>query len=170
MQNKRPMPRVPEPQASRLTLPSGYQHPTGAAGLLPWTYVVERLEQALTYWLATTRPDGRPHVTPVWGVWVETAFYFNGIPTARWSQNLTTNPAAALHLESGTAVVILDGLVEDVVTDGATATRIVDVWDGKYGRLQPAPASEGIFRLRPRRARAWTQFPEDATCWRFPLP
>jgi hypothetical protein len=137
-------------------------------GLLRWSHVVERLEQALNYWLATTRPDGRPHVTPVWGAWVEQALYFDGLATARWARNIARNPAAAIHLESGTDVVILDGVVEDLVTDAATALRIRDVWDAKYGRLHPDPATGGIFRLRPRTARAWSQFPEDATRWRFP--
>ncbi|MEI6136703.1 MAG: pyridoxamine 5'-phosphate oxidase family protein [Chloroflexota bacterium] len=30
-----------------------------------------RLRTAMNYWIATTRPDGRPHAAPVWGVWLD---------------------------------------------------------------------------------------------------
>ena len=31
---------------------------------------------AEVYWLSTVRPDGRPHVTPLRGIWLVGAFYF----------------------------------------------------------------------------------------------
>ncbi len=34
-------------------------------GLLPWSWAVERLENAKRYWLATTRPDMEPYNDPV---------------------------------------------------------------------------------------------------------
>ncbi|MDQ2743831.1 MAG: pyridoxamine 5'-phosphate oxidase family protein [Chloroflexota bacterium] len=156
-----------EPTPSRLVMPRGYQVPTGTMGLIPWARAVERLEQAQNYWLATTNPEGRPHVTPVWGVWVEGALYFDGIPSSRWARNLDANPALAVHLESGEDVLILEGLAEDLVIDPDLGARVIEAWSGKYGRLQPKPVTDGIFRLRPRVARAWSQFPEDATRFRF---
>lgn len=155
-----------EPRASRLEMPRGYA--AGDEGLLPWSHVVERLDRALNYWIATTRPDARPHITPVWGAWVDGALYFDGIPTARWARNIAANPAIAVHLESGDDVVILEGVAEDVVTTADVAARIIAVWEAKYGRLLPEPATSGIFRVRPRTARAWTRFPDDATRWQFP--
>ncbi len=58
---------------------------------------------------------------------------------------------------------------EDVetVTDAGLATRIVETWERKYGGALPQPATRGIFRLRPRSARGWTRFPNDATRWDF---
>ena len=53
------------------------------APLIPWTRVRERLDRGLTQapgtggpdrhtaWLATVRPDGRPHVMPPGILWVE---------------------------------------------------------------------------------------------------
>lgn len=157
-----------EPQRSRLHMPAGYQAAADET-LLPWSHVVERLEGAENYWLATTRPDGRPHVTPVWGVWVANALYFDGIPTALWARNMAHNPVIAVHLESGTDVVIVEGMGEDLagVTDQALASEIVQRWDAKYGRLTPDPVADGLFRLRPLAARAWTRFPNDATRWYF---
>lgn len=158
------------PRARRLALPAGYEVAADDAGLLPWSRVAEWLARSRNFWLATTRPDGSPHVTPLWGAWMDGALYFDGIPTARWARNLAANPAAAVHLESGDDVAILEGVVEDIesVTDADLAGRIIAAWDAKYGRLHPEPAARGIFRLRPRAARAWTRFPDDATRWRFP--
>jgi hypothetical protein len=65
-------------------------------------------------------------------------------------------------------VVIVEGTVDDPVTDDDLARRIVDQWNEKYGRLVPEPARGGVYRLIPRAARAWRRFPDDATKWEFP--
>ena len=59
--------RPEEPVARPLIAPSAYGFPTSDAQLLPWAYAEQRLVAARNYWLATTRPDGRPHVSPAWG-------------------------------------------------------------------------------------------------------
>src|SRR5579884_1968676 len=133
--------------------PPTYAFGKDDAPFLPWAHAEGRLEDALNYWLATTRPDGRPHVTPVWGVWVSDALYFDGIPTSRWARNLAANPAIAVHLESATDMVIQEGTVEDTVTDADLAARIVEAWNAKYGRLHPSPATSGIFCVRPTTVR-----------------
>jgi len=153
-----------------LRLPPGYAGAATQEAILPWQHAEERLERARNYWLATTHPEGRPHVAPIWGVWMDGALYFDGIPTARWARNMAANPAVAVHLESGGDVLILEGVGEDVerVDDADLAARIVEAWDTKYGRVHPQPETNGIFRLRPRTARGWSRFPDDATLWRFP--
>jgi nitroimidazol reductase NimA-like FMN-containing flavoprotein (pyridoxamine 5'-phosphate oxidase superfamily) len=161
-----------EPRATRPHA-ANYQIPTSDEGLLSWDHVERRLRDARTYWLATTCPDGRPHVAPVWGAWVDGAFYFDGISTSRWARNLAANPAAALHLESGEDVAIIEGTAEDLpTTDAETAARIAAAYIAKYNlspgdRLIPQAATSGIFRLHPRVALGWTDFPADATRWGF---
>ena len=157
-----------ERPSHRLKMPAGYEATEGDT-LLPWSHVTERLDTAVNYWLATTRPDGRPHVTPIWGIWVSDALYFDGIPTARWARNMVVNPAVAVHLEDGYDVVILEGDVEDIeaIPHVDLSTRIVEAWDAKYGRLHPDPVNDGMFCLRPRSVRAWSRFPHDATRWDF---
>ena len=152
-------------------MPGGYGQPSGGR-TLDWAEVERRLVAASNHWLATTRPNGAPHVTPVWGVWVRDAFYFDGIPTALWARNASRNPAACVHLESGDEVVILDGVVEDLpaIADAGLARAIVDQWSEKYGRLVPDPVNDGMYCLRVSRARAWTEFPADATTWTFVEP
>lgn len=158
------------PQPRPVQAPPTYGFPD--EGKLPWSYVEERLKAVRNYWLATTRPDGRPHVTPVWGVWVDGAIYFDGPPTSHWSRNLHANPAIAMHLESGEEVVIVEGIAEDLTTDADTGARIVEAWAEKYGSLMPDPAGDGILRLRPRVARGWsTSALADGTRWELdPVP
>ena len=155
------------PVAMPVDAPQDYPFPKGAEGLMAWSEAAERLMDAHMYWLATTRPDGRPHTAPIWGAWVDDAFYFQGAPNARWARNLAGNPAASIHLESGTDVVIVDGTVAYVVTDGALAALLVDAWRTKYGQMEPAADSRGIFRLQPRTARAWGATLQDGARWTF---
>ncbi|HLJ66864.1 MAG TPA: pyridoxamine 5'-phosphate oxidase family protein [Chloroflexota bacterium] len=157
-----------EPLASRPQAPPSYAFGRGSAPLLPWSHARRRLETARYYWLATVRPDGRPHVTPVWGVWVDEALYFDGPPTTHWARNLRANPALSVHLDDGNNVVILEGRAEDLTTDAELGDRIVAAWDTKYGRLHPDPSGSGILRLRPRSARAWSdESLVDGTRWQF---
>ena len=87
----------------------GYGIPSDPAGMLSWDRVEGHLTEARNYWVATVRPDGRPHVTPVWGLWVGEAFYFGAEPGSRKARNLVENPNVVVHLESGDDVVIVEG-------------------------------------------------------------
>jgi nitroimidazol reductase NimA-like FMN-containing flavoprotein (pyridoxamine 5'-phosphate oxidase superfamily) len=147
--------------------PDGYPFPHDTAASLPWEQVDAQLRKSRNYWLATIRPDGRPHVAPLWGAWVEDAFYFQGAPTSRWARNLETNPAASLNLESGVDVVIVEGEVDFVHTNSDLAELLIDTWQTKYGVMTPAPETEGVYRLRARTVRAWGDSLRDAARWRF---
>jgi len=157
------------PVPARPLAPDGYPFPDDPEKWLPWSRTVERLEQARNYWLVTASEAGRPHATPVWGVWIDDVLYFDGAPTTRWARNLAANPQLTVHLESGDDVVIIEGTPEDVVTDADVAERILKAWAVKYGQFAPEPASSGLFRIRPRSARAWSQADlTDGTRWTWP--
>ena len=156
------------PRASRPSIPSSYGVPDAAEGMLAWSAVAQRLEQARNYWLATTRPDGRPHVVAVWGLWVDDAFYCIGSPETRWLRNVAANPAVALHLEDGDQVVIVEGQMERCAPDGDLAARLSQESIAKYAVAPDfANETEATWRLQPQTALAWTQFPADATRFRF---
>jgi nitroimidazol reductase NimA-like FMN-containing flavoprotein (pyridoxamine 5'-phosphate oxidase superfamily) len=156
------------PTASPLHTPSEYLNPRTAEGLLPWSYARERLELARNFWLATTRPDGRPHVTPLWGAWIDDMLYFDGSPETRWGRNISRNPAASINLSNGDRVVIVEGGIENLTTDEELAARLIAAWASKYGQYPPEPATRGIFRLRPTTARGWTHGSLiDGTRWTF---
>jgi len=139
------------------------------ANFLPWSWADLRLTLARNYWLGTTRPDGRPHVSPVWGVWLENALYFGTDPNSVKGKNLAANPAVAVHLESGDEVVILEGVVE-LLPDTAQLPPLDDAYAAKYNlKLSEAGANAAIWVVRPQVALAWLEhdFLNTATRWRF---
>jgi hypothetical protein len=159
-------PTTNEPKRSRPAIPAGYGIPATEEGMLPWSHVRERMSTPRNYWISTTRPDGRPHATPVWGVWVEDTFYFGGDPATRRSRNLDANPAVAVHLESGDDVLILEGVAEkhtEQNTDPALLKRIDDAYEAKYHMRHGTP----VWAVRPTVVFAWTAYPTTVTRWTF---
>ena len=61
------------------------------AGATPWAEVARTLERAELYWLTTVRADGRPHVTPLIGVWHDGALHFCTGPREQKARNLEHN-------------------------------------------------------------------------------
>jgi hypothetical protein len=149
------------PEASRPFV-KGYGIPKSVEGVLPWSYVGERMTAARNYWVATVHPEGRPQARPVWGVWVDETLYFGGGPDTRWSRNLAANPEVSVHLEDGNEAVILEGTV-DRITD--PDDPIVARLDEAYGAKYDMPHGVPVWVLRPRVVFAWASFPKDATRW-----
>lgn len=162
-------------RATRPVIPAGYGVPETDEGLLGWSWAVARLESASNYWFATTRPDGRPHAMPAWGVWLDGALYFEGSPATRRARNLAANPAVSVHLESGDEVVVVEGRAHDAADpDRALAERLSSAFGAKYGETtweyRPTPDQwkrGGLWRLEPEVAFGWAEFPRDATRWLF---
>lgn len=161
------------PEVGRPLLPRDYGVPQSEEGLLPWAHVTERLAAAKNYWICTTRPDGRPHATPIWGVFFEGRIYFDGSPETRRGKNLAANPAITVHLESGDYVVIVEGTTEQITPpDRAFAERLAATYAAKYADKGYSPGPEtwdggGLYRVTHQTVLAWTTFPADMTRWRF---
>ena len=75
----------------------------------PTDYVHRRLQREKIVWVATVRPNGAPHLTPVWFVWESDRLYICISPDSRKARNLAANPQVAVSLEDGRNVVILEG-------------------------------------------------------------
>jgi hypothetical protein len=100
-----------------------------------WADARKRLGEAETYWLATVRPDDRPHVMPVLGVWVDSAFCFCASETSRKARNLEHNSHCVVTLSSP-ALPALDLVVEGSaakVRDEAKLHRVAGSYASKYG-------------------------------------
>ncbi len=164
------MPTKPEtPRATRPRMPKMYGVPSDEKGLLPWSHVTERMAQALHYWVCTVTPDGRPHATPVDGLWLDDQLYFGGSTETRRHKNLAANPAASIHLESASEVIILHGEARELVSpERELCARMAAASKKKYGYGMTAEQyakTPGIFVFRPRVVLAWKNFPKDATRW-----
>jgi len=89
---------------------------------LPWSraravLVSDTPQEDLTFFLATVRPDGRPHSAGVGAIWVDDSLYFVSGPSTLKSRNLAVNPACSV-------AVRLRGV--DLTLEGE-ARRVVDV-------------------------------------------
>jgi hypothetical protein len=99
----------------------------------PWAEARQRLEtpeQDRTYWLATMRPDGRPHVMPILGLWLDGAFAFITGEGTRKGKNLAHNPECVLTTSSQT-LPALDLIVEGRarrVSDEVGLRRVADAY------------------------------------------
>src|SRR5687767_7630535 len=119
-----------QPMAEQLDLPSSYGSPST---MLHWEAVDRLLAIAPRYWLATTRPDTRPHSVPVDGIWSDGAMFFGGDPATVHVRNLHGNPHAVIHVESGESPVIVEGTVDWHEAGEAQAKALAQAARKKYG-------------------------------------
>jgi Pyridoxamine 5'-phosphate oxidase len=99
---------------------------------LPWSRPRDILasdtpEADLTFFVATVRPDGRPHSAGVGAKWVDGALYFTSGPGTLKSRNLAANPACAVSVRlRGMDLVLECGAHR--VTDASTLERVAAVY------------------------------------------
>jgi len=162
-----------EPRATRPFMPGyGIAGPDEGRGLLPWSWAVERLTASHDYWVATARPDGRPHLMPVWGMWDVDCLWFSSSGRSRKTENLRANPRCTIATDNAFEPVVLEGDVE-IVTDLDVLRLVLDLENTKYGTDYSMeildPAVNATFRVRPVRAFALTEddFTGSPTRWTF---
>jgi PPOX class probable F420-dependent enzyme len=121
-----------EPTASRPHMPGyGVRGPGEGIGLLPWSWAEERLKASREYWVATVRPDGRPHLMPVWGVWHEGAFWFSSGEQSRKARNLRSDPRCSISTSNAAEPVVIEGIAE-LVTEPSVVQVITGLEKQKY--------------------------------------
>ena len=151
--------------ARQLELPASYGTPDR---VLDWDEVEQKLSASKTYWLATTRSDGRPHAVPVDGIWWQGALYFGGDPATVHIRNLRDDPRAVVHTESGESPVIAEGTAEWHQPSEEEIVGLARAGQAKYG--YPASTDSyrpGTWRLAPVRVLAWNVLYQDATRFTF---
>jgi hypothetical protein len=134
-----------------------------------------------TYWLGTTRPDGRPHTAGVGALWVDGHFYFVSGPGTRKSRNLSQNPNCVISVALRGLDLIVEGRAAKV-TDAATLQRIAERyaaqgWPAKatdgaitaeYSAPSAGPPPWDLYAMTPITAFAVASAkPYGATRWRF---
>ncbi|WP_393099242.1 pyridoxamine 5'-phosphate oxidase family protein [Streptomyces sp. LN325] len=164
----------------RTDVDARYSSPGAVA--TPWPEAVERLAAAELYWLSTVRPDGRPHVTPLLGVWRDGALHFATGAGERKALNLTENPYVVLTTGVSTWAEGCDLVVEGEavrVTDVARLRELAGAWEGKYGAAWRFEVREDgafqdkygpafVFAVAPRTAFGFGKGePFSQTRWRF---
>lgn len=129
--------------------------------------------------IATVRPDGRPHIAPMWYWWDGTSMYMETPPNSVKANNLRANANCAITVditEGGLRFksVILEGraeLLEDLQDAEAMARRIYTRYLGEEGVRSPTPAQmisnpHVIIKLTPTRILTYDGTRTDLT----PIP
>jgi PPOX class probable F420-dependent enzyme len=140
---------------------------TEGEGLLPWSWAADHLAAARNYFFATTRPDGRPHVMVVWGLWLHNAFYFSTGRDSRKARNLAANPACVVCPDDGEEAVLVEGTAAEV-TDPAILEPFGHAYRQKYA-VDVRDSPEPVYVVKPRVVYGQIEktFTKSATRWRF---
>ncbi|MET1000744.1 MAG: pyridoxamine 5'-phosphate oxidase family protein [Acidimicrobiia bacterium] len=121
---------------------------------IEWSRVRETIEEGVTqgpgaggpnrhtYWLATTLPDGSPHVRPVGVFYTDGRFYFTAGPGTRKAKNFEHNPHVVLSVATEPFDLAIHG----------TARRVTD----EDGLEQVAKVAS---------AQGWPAEPRDGGIW-----
>lgn len=153
---------------------------------LPWSRARDLLRSKtpttmLTFFVATVRPDGRPHATGVGAIWVDDTLYFVGGPGTRRSRNLAANPACSVSVALPGLDLVLEGEAHRVTeaeildqvaavyrTGGWPATVEGDGFTAPFNAPSAGPAPWHLYRLSLRTAfGVATAEPHGATRWDF---
>jgi hypothetical protein len=159
------------PKISRPKLPKGYADTP--ASYVDWEWVAEQMTVSKNYWLSSVRPNGKPHVVPRWGVFIDNKFYYDGSPETRHAQNIMKNPHVSLHLESGNQVVMMEGISKTAEKPTPEfAIQLAETISSKYSDDGYSPKPDqwdegGLYVFTPRQCIAWTVFYENPTKFVF---
>ncbi len=162
-----------EPRVSRPYMPGyGVLAADQGTGLLDWHDVEPRVAASHDYWLASTWPDGRPHVMPVWGVLLDGRLWFSTSRASRKARNLAADPRCTLTTDDARNPVVVDGVADRVTDAGAIAAFVAAVnrkYDADVTVEFQDPEVNGTYAVRPGTVIALTDgdFPGSPTRWRF---
>jgi PPOX class probable F420-dependent enzyme len=96
-------------------------------------HTAERLRAEEILWLASVRPDGRPHLVPVWFLWEGETILLFSKPENQKVRNLRQNPAVSVALDGadqGDDVIVLEGVA--AVIDEPEMTAMLPAYASKY--------------------------------------
>ena len=152
---------------------------------LPWSRAEKQLESttgpAVTHFLSTVRPDGRPHVAGIGAIWFDGKFFFTSGVGTRKSRNLSENAACVIAVKLPDIDLVVEGSAKKV-TDQPTLERLAERFNAEgwpatvengafmapYSAPSAGPAPWDLYVFVPTTAfGVATAEPHGATRWRF---
>lgn len=136
---------------------SSYGVPDDLDGTLEWSWARDRLVANRNYWVVTVDPAGRPHSTPVWGVWdpEDDAFTFSCAPDALKARNIARNPHVVVTVDDTVEVVSVEGVAAPLNDARAAAEAYARKYEEDPGRrpqMVEFMLSHAVFSVRPTKA------------------
>ncbi|MCK5921863.1 MAG: pyridoxamine 5'-phosphate oxidase family protein [Methylococcales bacterium] len=120
-----------------------------------WRLAEGRLGRESTIWISTVRYDGRPHLVPIWFIWLDDKIYVcTGSKTQKFT-NLRNNQNVTLSLPDTSNVLIIEG--EAHVADRQLIDKLAEYfynkyeWDFRYDES----ANWSLIEITPFKILAW---------------
>ena len=152
---------------------------------IPWSRAQKQLEmptdETTTHFLATVRPDGRPHIAGVGALWADDRFYVVSGPNTRKSRNLAERSDCAISVKLTDLDIVMEGTARRV-TDAPTLERVAtlyntggwpvkvegDAFSAPYSAPSAGPPPWYLYEFTPTKAFgvAFAE-PHGATRWEF---
>ena len=153
---------------------------------LPWSRAHDLLAAGplgigTTFFLGTSRPDGRPHSAAIGAIWHDGDLCFTSGPGTRKARNLVANPACTISVGLEGIDVVFEGEATRV-TDPATLEHVAalyreggwpaevdgDAFTAPFSAPSAGPAPWHLYRFVFDTAfGVATAEPHGATRWRF---
>lgn len=117
------------------------------------TTLLEKFAAADCCWFASTRPDGRAHLAPIWHVWHAGAAYVVTKEASVRAQNIRHNPAVSLSLPDPMNVFVLEGVARFAPE---MVEALTPLFQAKYSwDIRTDPGYDTIIAVEPVKALAW---------------
>jgi hypothetical protein len=120
--------------------------------------------------VATTTPDGSPHLAAVWGLWLDNAFHFSTGGRSRKARNLAADPRCVVIPDHAEESVVVEGVAERT-TDPEALAILLATYQRKYDSGFPDPVHNPVFAVHPRIVfgiiEREAKFSRTATRWVF---
>jgi general stress protein 26 len=164
------MPQPTNAKRIRPNMPDYGITPEETKGMLTWEWVDAQMVKSRNYWVCTTRPDGRPHAAPVWGVWLDNVLYFGSAKNAVKSRNIAHNNKVVVHLESGDDTLIIEGVLVASV-DATAFKQVIQAYTQKYASYEHNDNEPSAiwYQLIPHKIMTWLEsdFLNTVAYWIF---
>lgn len=114
----------------------------------------KRILESANIWLASVRSDGRPHLVPVWYVWIDGYFYICVEPSSVKARNIDSNKSVTVALEDGTKPIICEGSVQ--AQEQPWAEEVIEAFKQKYDwDIHEETQYTSLIKIIPRKWLSW---------------
>jgi PPOX class probable F420-dependent enzyme len=114
----------------------------------------KRLESEKNIWLATVRPNGHPHLVPIWFVWLQEHLYICTDAKSVKARNIAANPQVSFSLESGNSPIIGQGRA--ALLPQPYPTKVIDAFKAKFDwDITTDPTYNALIEITPQRWLKW---------------
>ena len=115
-----------------------------------------RLQTAPNVWMSTTRPNGKPHLIPIWFIWLNDRFYICTESKSVKIQNLRHNAGISVALEDGNKPVIAEGKAVLIETSFPEAVRQAFISKYKWDiSADPGSGQHTLIEIAPEKWLKW---------------